>query len=84
MFYPPRSVGHGRRGADDWRAPCGRLPAWAAAVLLHRVGWCREHRRWRATCVQCGQPLATALCALRPAQRQDRCPCRRRQSVPDI
>jgi len=44
-------------------------------------GWCRQHRCWRATCVQCGPPLATALCALHPTQRRNRCPCRRRQSA---
>ena len=37
----------------------------------------------RATCVLCGPPLASALCALHPMERRDRCPCRRSPATAD-
>ena len=81
MFCPPRSDGRalmiGARPAGV--CPHGRRLYYC--IACGGQGWCREHRRWRATCVPCGPPLATALCAAHPAQRRDRCPCRRRQSA---
>jgi hypothetical protein len=70
-----------RRGAVDGIAPRRRLSAWAAAVSLQRV-W-RGMALLARTCVLCGPPLASALCALHPIERRDRCPCRRRPATAD-
>ena len=83
MFCPPRSDGGSLMTGARPAGVCPHGRQLYYCIACGGKGWCREHRRWRATCVQCGPPLATALCALHPAQRRNRCPCRRRQSVPD-
>jgi len=83
MFCPPRSDGGALMTGARPAGVCPHGRQLYYCIACGGKGWCREHRRWRATCVQCGPPLATALCALHPAQRRNRCPCRRRQSVPD-
>ena len=79
MFCAPRS--------DGWALLTGARPPGVCphgrrlyyCIACGGKGWCREHQCWRATCVQCGPSLASALCALHPEQRRDCCPCRRRR-----
>ena len=79
MFCAPRSDGGALLTGERPPGVCPHGRRLYYCIACGGKGWCREHQCWRATCVQCGPSLASALCALHPEQRRDCCPCRRRR-----